>query len=85
MDCGHLTTLAEYENKKLQGYKCTVCEKLLPKPDYMKKRKDEKNINLNNENDFVDEILELIQNSDEITQSDMQGILSATYKKYFKK
>ncbi len=42
MNCKHLTTRAEYKNKKLQGYRCIVCSEFINKPDYMKKRKDEK-------------------------------------------
>lgn len=32
---------------------------------------------------FVDEILDLIEKSDNITQSDLQGILAGIYFRYF--
>lgn len=42
------------------------------------------NEQLEKEMEFTDEILELMDARDEITHGDMQGILMAVYKKYFK-
>ena len=39
--CMHVVTVAEYEHKKLKGYRCTSCTTLVPvNPQYQKNKKN---------------------------------------------